>query len=188
MQSTVAMVGTATIGSPVISFLTVSLGWGIVIYYSYKFCSAKKALSGGLERSAVTPPANLDVVPEAPIQQVVDAESSINQVVDLLSTPEGMLAVAQATDNLEYVLINTSGVAPVVAAFSSLFIYRDFPGLLPANYGLLEFSMFYSLAGLGFTCLTCQWPMYLAINNFGSCRNRIGNYRICIRCNSGNLA
>lgn len=155
IQGTAAMVGTATIGSPIISFLTLSLGWGIVIYYSYKFCSAKKAVTG-LEQSAVTPPANLDVVPEAPIQQVVVADSHINQVVDLLSTPEGVLTVAQAADNMQFILINTNGVAPVVAAFASLFIYRDFPGLLPANYGSLEFSMLYSLAGLGFTCLACQ--------------------------------
>lgn len=169
IQGTAAMVGTATVGSPLISFITLGLAWGIVIFYGYRHLRPSKP---EVLNPEVTPPSNL--VPEAPIQQAVITPPAhldvvpapIERVLDLLTSPEGMVAVAQAAPNMDFILLNTSGVAPVVAAFSSFFIYGDFPGLLPTNYRTLEFSMFYSLAGLGFTCLSCQWPLYSAISNF----------------------
>ena len=174
MQSSAAMVGTATVGTPLISFITLGLAWGIIIFYGSKFLRPSKPDT--LLNTEVTAPSNLDVVP---IQQAVVTppasldldlvpEAPVEQVLDLIASHEGMVAVAQATANMEFVLINTSGVAPVVAAFSTFFIYADFPGLLPINFNVLQFSMFYSLAGLGFTCLSCQWPLYSAISNFSA--------------------
>lgn len=171
-QSAAAMVGTATVGSPIISFITLGLAWGIIIFYSFKHMRPSKPDT--LLNTEVAPPSNLDLVPiqqavvTPPAQLDVVNDAPMEQVFDLISSQEGMVAVAQAAANIDYIFINTSGVAPVVAAFSSLFIYGDFPGLLPENFRLLEFSMFYSLAGLGFTCLSCQWPLYSAITNFSA--------------------
>lgn len=172
MQGTAALVGTATVGSPLISFITLGLAWGIIIFYVPRYLRPSKPDT--LLNTEVTPPSNLDVLPiqqavvtpPAPLDVVPNAP--MEQVLDLIASQEGMVAVAQATANMEYILINTSGVAPVVAAFSSYFIYADFPGLLPTNFSVLQFSMFYSLAGLGFTCLSCQWPLYSAISNFSA--------------------
>ena len=74
----------------------------------------------------------------------------------ILSSPEAVAAVAEAALNVDFLCLNTSAVAPVVAAFTKYFIFGDHPGLLPGNFYLLQYSMFYSLAGLGYTCLACQ--------------------------------
>jgi hypothetical protein len=175
MQGTAAMVGTATVGSPLLSFITLGLAWGIIIFFGSKHLRPSKPEN--LLNAELATPSNLDVVPGAPIQQAVVTppahldflpEAPVEQVLDLLTSQEGMAAVAQATANMDFILINTSAVAPVVAAFSTHFIYGDYPGLLPMNFRMLEYSMFYSLAGLGFTCLSCQWPLYSAIGNFSA--------------------